>query len=530
MHRIVIVGGGIAGLAAAWELARHDDVAITVVEASDRVGGKLRQEVVAGHLVDVGAEAILRVRPEALTLIAEIGAGAEQVSPATTSASVRSHGALHPLPRGTLMGIPADPRSAAGILDGPEVERACAERPGAPVSGDVSVGEFVAGRLGDAVVDRLVEPLLGGVYAGHARRLSLAATVPALYAAARAGTSVLAAAGEAAGRAGRRREGAGPVNGHAAGLGSSHGHAVRGIGPVAGGSGPQTGPGRLAPPEEPAAPAEGTPAPLAEAAEPTQPFVGIRGGVGRLPGLLVEALRDKGVEIRLGLTVRDLVATPGGGWTLIAGPTTDVVLLAADAVILAVPAPAARRLLGVVAPVASAELAGIEMASMAVVTFAFAAAAVPPLPGSGFLVPPAEGLAIKAATFSSAKWPWLRDLAPGVTYLRASIGRHGEEAAVQHSDAEVAAVALADLRAVAGDGLPEPLDVHVQRWGGALPQYAVGHLDRVAGIAQAVADVPGLALAGAAYDGVGIPAVIGSGRRAGAAISEHLTAKGHLHV
>ena len=117
-----------------------------------------------------------------------------------------------------------------------------------------------------------------------------------------------------------------------------------------------------------------------------------------------------------------------------------------------------------------------------------------------------------------------------MTYLRASIGRHGEEAAVHHSDAEVAAVALADLRAVAGDGLPEPLDVHVQRWGGALPQYAVGHLDRVAGIAQAVADVPGLALAGAAYDGVGIPAVIGSGRRAGAAISEHLTAKGHLHV
>ena len=138
---------------------------------------------------------------------------------------------------------------------------------------------------------------------------------------------------------------------------------------------------------------------------------------------------------------------------------------------------------------------------------------------SGFLVPPVERRTIKASTFSFAKWGWVRDLDPDVVVLRTSLGRHGEEATLQASDEGLVRASLADLAALAGI-TASPVDTHVQRWGGALPQYAVGHLDRVARIRASVADLPGLAVCGAAYDGVGIPAVIGSARRAVASLTQ----------
>src|SRR5689334_19543936 len=198
--RILIVGGGIAGLACAWELSHAmPDASITVLDASDRPGGKLRREPVAGVALDVGAESMLARRPEALDLMSELGLDREVVHPATTSASIWSRGDLHPLPKGTLMGIPSPASSALGILSADEVARAEAEIPWE--SGDfddVSVGDYVSARLGDAVVDRLVEPLLGGVYAGQARLLSLRACLPQVFAAVRRGDSLTAAAAAAA--------------------------------------------------------------------------------------------------------------------------------------------------------------------------------------------------------------------------------------------------------------------------------------------------------------------------------------------
>jgi oxygen-dependent protoporphyrinogen oxidase len=134
---------------------------------------------------------------------------------------------------------------------------------------------------------------------------------------------------------------------------------------------------------------------------------------------------------------------------------------------------------------------------------------------SGFLVPPVEGRAIKASTFSFAKWDWVRAAGAehGLIHLRTSLGRHGEEATLQRTDEELVAASLADLAEATGLRAA-PVDTHVQRWGGGLPQYAVGHLDRVARIREAMAAMPGLAVCGAAYDGVGIPAVIASARRA----------------
>ncbi|HEU5159367.1 MAG TPA: protoporphyrinogen oxidase, partial [Streptosporangiaceae bacterium] len=180
--RVAVVGGGIAGLAAAWELAgAADDLDVVLIEASDRVGGKLCREVVGGTAIDVGAESVLARRPEALRLMDELGLGALVVNPAQAGASIVSGGRRWPMPKDTLMGVPADPESVRGLLSDDEVDRLVAERVGAPLATDVAVGRFVDDRLGRAVTDKLVEPLLAGVYAGDSRQLSLEMSIPALY-------------------------------------------------------------------------------------------------------------------------------------------------------------------------------------------------------------------------------------------------------------------------------------------------------------------------------------------------------------
>ena len=445
---MVVVGAGVAGLAAARDLvaAGHD---VVVLEATDRVGGKLRREPVGGVTVDVGAEAMLNRRPEGVELARDLGLPVEH--PALASSRIWTRGALRPLPR-SLMGVPLDLREleASGVLTAAGMERVRAEAtlPPSTVDGDVSVGDLVDARFGPEVTDRLVEPLLGGVYAGHARLLSARASVPQLVALAERGS----------------------LTGQAATVPTTY------EGPV---------------------------------------FAGIAGGMGRLPELLASTL-----TVRTGTTVRELRRTPTG-WSLTVGPTTAPEEVTADAVVLAVPAAPAARLLADPVPVAASELAQVESASMVVVTFAFRASTSPELAGtdsSGFLVPPVDGRRIKASTFSFAKWGWVREAGDGLLFLRTSLGRHREEVALQATDEELVAWSLADLRDAVGL-TAEPVDVHVQRWGGGLPQYAVGHLDRVERIRAAVAGAPGLAVCGATYDGVGIPAVIGSAHRAAREVS-----------
>lgn len=441
----MVVGGGIAGLVAARELAATGRD-VLLLEGSPHVGGKLRSAEVAGLTVDVGAEAMLARRPEGLALAAEVGA--DVVHPTPAASAVWSRGALRTMPR-SLMGVPfdLDQLAASGVLSADGLARAGAETD-VPVDDDVSVGDLVAARLGDELVDRLVEPLLGGVYAGHARRISAAAAVPQLLAMARRGSLL-----------------------------------------------------------EQATAVPTSTAPV---------FATLPGGMGRLPGLVVEG---GGFEVRTSATVRALSRTTSG-WALTVGPTTRPETVEADVVVLATPAAATARLLGEVAPDAAEELAAVEAASVAVVTLAFRSRDVPDalIDRSGFLVPPVERRTIKASTFSFAKWAWVRDLDPDVVVLRTSLGRHGEEAVLQADDEGLVRVSLADLAAMAGI-TARPVDTHVQRWGGALPQYAVGHLDRVARIRAAVAGQPGLAVCGAAYDGVGIPAVIGSARQAVASVT-----------
>ena len=450
--RVVVIGGGIAGLAAAWELTRRlPGERVVVLDAADRPGGKLRLERVAGTLVDVGAESMLARRPEGLALVEEIGAGALLTHPVTTAAGVWSRGSLHPLPKGTLMGIPGDPGSARGLLSDDEVARAA----------DEQVGDYIGARLGRAVVDRLVEPLLGGVYAGHADRLSLQACVPGLFEVARSGGSLTAAARAAA----------------------------------------ESG-----------------------AANTSPVFAGLVGGMGRLPELLCAGLRERGVQIRSGVIARELHARPRGGWAVVTGPRPDPQTLEADAVVLAVPAAPASRLLRAHAPAAAEELAAVEYASMAIITLAVAKEGLGELPGSGFLVPPVDGRGIKASTFTSAKWEWAASASDEVFFLRASVGRAREEADLQRHERDLVALAVREVGEALGRPLTQVVDAHVKRWGGGLPQYAVGQVERMARVRAATQALPGLGLAGAAYSGVGIPACIGSGRAAAAEVATHLTA------
>ncbi|NUS52160.1 MAG: protoporphyrinogen oxidase, partial [Nocardioidaceae bacterium] len=227
--------------------------------------------------------------------------------------------------------------------------------------------------------------------------------------------------------------------------------------------------------------------------------------------------------VRTDATVRELARSADGGFNLVVGATVDPEVLHADAVVLATPAAPTARLLSEVVPRAALELARIEYASMAIVTLAFRVRDVPATTGSGFLVPPVDGRAVKASTFSFAKWDWVRAAGDGpdpLLVLRCSIGRHREEAALQRPDEELVGIALHDLADAIGLCV-RPVDSHVQRWGGGLPQYAVGHLERVAHVRRAVAGVPGLAVCGAAYDGLGIPACIAG---AGAAATQVLAA------
>ncbi|NUO46507.1 MAG: protoporphyrinogen oxidase [Streptomyces sp.] len=442
---VVVIGAGIAGLAAAHRLLGRG-ARVTVLEASGRVGGKLLPGEIAGARVDLGAESMLARRPEAVALAREVGLTDRLQPPATATASIWTRGALRPMPKGHVMGVPGTASALSGVLSDEGLARIerDADLPRTEVGDDVAVGEYVAARLGREVVDRLIEPLLGGVYAGDAYRLSMRSAVPQLYQAAKTHTSLTEAVREIQAKAAANQQ----------------------TGPV---------------------------------------FMGLAGGVGSLPLAVAESVRARGGEIVTGATVTELRREGAEGWRVTAGDR----VLHADSVVLAVPAPAASRLLRAEAPGAAAELAAVEYASMALVTLAYRRADADLPAGSGFLVPPVDGRTIKAATFASQKWGWIADENPDVVVLRTSVGRYGETAILDRDDADLVDISRHDLREATGLDA-SPLDTRVTRWTDGLPQYPVGHHARVARVREHLAKLPGLAVCGAQYDGVGIPACVAS--------------------
>lgn len=453
--RVAVIGGGIAGLAAAVRLRdlTPPGTEIIVYEQGGVLGGKLRTGELAGRTVERGAESFLMAGPggdsAALALVKRLGLEGELVHPAAVPAALAVGGRLAPVPRGTLLGVPGDLTQLGDLVHATGGNDRDEGRPLLGADEDVAVGALVRRRYGDEVVDRLVDPMLGGVYSGRADRLSLEIAAPQLARTARVEHTLQAAVRAAQGE---RRATGGPI-----------------FGALAGG----------------------------------------------MSGLVAAAAAAANARISLGLPVRELHRN-GRGWELRLGPVPATQTDEVDAVVLAVPARAASRLLAGVAPEAAEAVGVLDYASVAL-----AALALPPgteLPElSGFLVPPSEGTLVKAATFFSRKWT---HLGGGPVLIRASLGRAGEEDRLQADDVVLLERARHELGTLIGRELPEPEKGWIQRWGGAMPQYPPGHRRRIAGARSVLPE--GVALAGAAFDGIGIPACITSGRQAAEDVSKIL--------
>ncbi|GAB4599722.1 protoporphyrinogen oxidase [Mycobacterium avium subsp. hominissuis] len=433
------MGGGISGLTAAYRLrvAAGDDAVITLLDPAPRLGGILRTEPVGGVPMDLGAEAFVLRRPELPALLSELNLTGRQRVSTGARPLIYSRGRLHPLPTGTVVGIPSSAASMAGLVDEATLARIDAEprrplrwRPGS----DPAVADLVGDRFGEQVVSRSVDPLLSGVYAGSAATIGLRAAAPTVAAALDRGAASLT-------------------------------DAVR----------------RALPP------ATGAPV-----------FGALDGGYRVLVDELVARARPRRVR-----AAAARLEPAGPGWAVVddAGARRH-----ADAVILAVPAREVARLLAGIAPRSAAAAGRVVAASSVVLALA--------VPGdtafpdcSGVLVATGERLRAKAITLSSKKWGTRAD----VQLLRLSFGRFGDQVAARTPDEELRGWALADLAAVFGLDV-RPVDVRVQRWLDAMPQYGPGHAELVGELRAGLP--PTLAVAGGYLDGIGVPACVGAAGRA----------------
>ncbi|MEU6121123.1 protoporphyrinogen oxidase [Streptomyces sp. NPDC047123] len=456
---VVVVGGGVAGLAAAFFL-RDEPVRVTVLESAARLGGQLSVSELAGVVIDEGAESTYARRPKTARLLKAAGLEDRVVAAGTKSMALWSGGQLRPPLDRQFMGVPCDMDELAksGVLSEAGVARArqdlTLEQAGR--EGDVSVAELVAGRLGQEVVDRLVDPFLSDAYFGRADELSFEATLTPLVGASRRRASLAEAAGA------------------------------------------------LLP----------DPPPPGQA--PTTGISTLVGGIGSLPQVLADGLlaASPGSAVRTGATVSRLERR-GDGWRVSVDGADGPEHLEADAVILAVPAAPAGRLLGRLPGTAGATtaLAEIPYAGSVIITLAFPRRALEGLRAlgfSGYRVPAVDGRALKVVTFSTMKWP---HLAGEVDIVRCQAGGSGGEDLLERDDADLVALAVAEVAEVTGVRAA-PLATRVSRWGGAVPQYTVGHLERVRRIRAGVAEQAGLAVCGGAYDGVGVGQCVASALKA----------------
>ncbi len=474
---VVVVGGGISGLAAAWELSggetgpNESTPRVEVIEASERFGGSLATTNFAGRTIDLGADGFLARRPEAVALVRELGLGEELEAIDSSGAWLWSRGDLHELPKGLVLGVPTDLQAILHFKGLSWKARLAARRdvlsPKRMLIGDdATVGEIVHTKLGRELSYQFIEPMIGGIQAGRIDELSAKSVFPALFDAAKKGGSLMKA---------------------------------------------------LRPPSPLNAGTKG------DSATSDPVFYSLRGGAGSLPSELATRLQGRGVVLRHGVSVNALRRTPAGDypWEVDTLTTTTP----ANAVILATPAPVVGALLGSLDP-AIDELRQIESAGAAMVTFAVTddKISLPPH-GTGILVPlktpwAGEGsMMVTAVTFLDRKWPHLRR--DRDVLLRAHVGRSDDSRWLELTDEELTHRVRSELEIL----LPhfaEPSESLVQRWPLGLPQYVVGHEERVQRARGASAKFS-VALAGNAYDGVGIPASIGSGRRAAREVLEMMS-------
>ncbi|MEC0234942.1 protoporphyrinogen oxidase [Paenibacillus kribbensis] len=458
--KVVILGGGISGLSAAFyvkKLAEEKqmEVEITLVEKSDRLGGKLHTIRQHDFLIEKGPDAFLARKTAMLELTMELGLEAELVStnPKAKSASILHKGKLHTMPMGFILGIPTKltPFIRTGLISPLGKARAALDLilPAKQGDMDESLGDFIKRRLGKEVLDQITEPLLSGIYAGDTYSLSLMSTFPQF----------------------KQME-------------QKHRSLIIGM---AKGAGRKTG----------------VPSQLPEIAKKSM-FLSYRQGLSTIVERLKERLHT--VHFVMGQGVAEVRKEDGYQVVLDHGQVID-----ADAVICAVPAFEAAKLFS---GVASAGLLNkISYVSVANIALAYKNTELNlSFEGTGFLVPRKEGKRITACTWSSTKWS---HTAPaGYTLLRTYIGHAGAQEWMQMTDAELVDAARKDLKDLMGLKA-EPEFVEVSRCNESMPQYPIGHKEHMAKVRHDLSQhFPNVFLCGAGYGGVGIPDCVAQGKDA----------------
>jgi protoporphyrinogen/coproporphyrinogen III oxidase len=472
---VVVLGGGITGLAAAHRLLRvHAEsmpgLRVTLVEADERLGGKIVTEQLDGFVIEGGPDSFLATKPRGVGLCDELGNGdhphlrLQGVKPQRHRAFVLWRRRLHDLPEGLSGLVPTRlaPLARSRLLSPRGKARVALDYllPARSAVDDESLGGFIRRRLGREAWDRLVEPLMAGIYAADGDQLSLAATFPQL-------------------REAERR----------------YGGLIKGV----------LAARRLAP---------------ASISAPGSPFLTPASGLGALVSALQTRLREGEATLVLGNPVMAVTSSGSGFDVRLAagGP------IQADAVIVATPAYAAADLLTELDSVLAEELSAIPHASTAIVTLAYRHEEIShPLDGHGYVIPRAEGSPILACTWSSRKWA---GRAPkGWELIRVFIGRADRDDVLAADDETLVALAVREVAARLGVTAPPTL-TRVHRWSRGMPQYLLGHPERVARIEAAEREHAGLYLAGNAFHGVGLPDCIVSGERAADAAAAYLRASG----
>jgi oxygen-dependent protoporphyrinogen oxidase len=483
--RTAIIGGGIAGLAAAYELekarAAGEAVEYRLYESRDRLGGSLASEIANSIVLERGPDSFLSEKPAAAELCRELGLGGELTpsNDANRRTYIVVRNRLVPLPDGLMFLIPTKliPTAMTRLFSPMTKIRMALEllHPPRPSGQDESVASLVERHFGAEAVDRLADPLLSGIYGGDSTQLSARSVLPKLvemeeqYGSLTRG--MLAAHKQMRARAAAQR------NGGANGAGGGQPDGERRAG---------------------------------QPSSRRTVFTTLRGGLQQLVDALEARLEP--AWVRKSTAVNSL-EREDGGWRVRAGGSAEFF----DAVIVASPAWAAGTLLGTVDAALGEELGGIPYSSSITVNLVYDEAKLGPLPeGFGFLIPAVERRAMLACTFVHRKF--VGRTPPGKAVLRAFLGGAKNEALLDEPDEVLVATVRRELSEILGASVAglhvEPEQTQVSRWPRAMAQYAVGHQERMKRIAAQMAELPGLRLAGNAYDGIGIPDCIRTGRKA----------------
>lgn len=457
MNRVIVIGGGIAGLSAAYYASRIPDARVTLLESSDRWGGKIRTDRVTFEdgqfIIEGGPDTFLATKPWGVALCKELGLAdrLHGTNPNKKNTYVLNRNRLLPLPDGLALMIPTN---IEAILKSRLVSWFSKARmgldfvlPAKPVDRDESLGSFVSRRLGREAYENLIEPLMSGIYAGDGDQLSLASTFPYL-------RDLELKYGSLARGALKMRA-------------QSNGKSVQGS---------------------------------------RSAFLTPTTGLAEIVEKLIEHLTANDVDLRLNTKARSITSSQLQYYVQLETGET----LEADAIILATPSFVSGALLSTLDSSLASDLQSIPYASTATVSLAYRLADVPrDLDGYGYVIPRREGRRALACTWTSTKFP---HRAPeGYALIRVFVGRAGQD--IPWSDDELLALAKEELNLTLGI-TSDPLLYRVFLWDQAMPQYNLGHPEILERIDTALEKHPGLALAGNGYRGIGIPDCIHSGELA----------------